>query len=394
MSMLRKLHKQEVDRFSGNEQTTHNQRAVEQAATQGGSLLDDFENMLLGKPEQTAAQVDVSPEPASQVVIETPVVSLAAPEPTPDTPELPAAQKADEASKREAPSAGLVPGFTEVLKGLAPVFKAATIYPGHDADPAQIAEAVRRMSLASTGLAQHIAGRVDPQELDAAWAKKHLHGFTAELVASQWISSVIYRGGMPAGEYPEVTVEFLGAMVDGAWAASQKVCLGGGLTSGDYLGAQLALLTSLAPLSLEVERYFAIVMSQVPSVQVKAEDLLSELAVFLVEQVSEQIVRLGSSGHGLSAAPQEALHRLLIQHASEVLLSSWEYCRGEVLGALKDAADVDAAAAILSRPEFTHGFPLEALKFRASSSLKRLVATTEYALTRMMVTQPAGASHV
>lgn len=116
--------------------------------------------------------------------------------------------------------------------------------------------------------------------------------------------------------------------------------------------------------------------------------------MFLVEQVSEQVTRLGNGGSGLSAAPQEMLHRLLIQHAAEVLLSSWEYCRGEVLGALKDAADVDAAAAILSRPEFTHGFPLEALKARASSSLKRLVATTEYALTMMRVTQPAGASHV
>ena len=76
------------------------------------------------------------------------------------------------------------------------------------------------------------------------------------------------------------------------------------------------------------------------------------------------------------------------------MLSSWEYCRGEVLGALKDAGDVDAAAATLSRPGFTHGFPLEALKARASSSLKRLVATTEYALTMMKITQTAGANHV
>ncbi|HBO2877261.1 TPA: hypothetical protein L4Q88_006442 [Pseudomonas aeruginosa] len=390
MSMLRKLHKQDVERFSSGEQTTAVQTAMEPAAVQGGSLLDEFESMLLGKSEPAAAQAEVSPAPASLVVIEAQDAHPAAPEPKP---ELPVEPKADEASRTQAPSAALVPGFAEVLKGLAPVFKAATIYPGHDADPARIAEAVRRMSLVSTGLAQHIAGRVDPQELDAAWAKKHLHGFTAELVASQWISSVISRGGMPAGEYPEVTVEFLGAMVDGAWAASQKVSFGG-LPTGDHLGAQLALLTSVAPLSLEVERYFAIVISQVPGLQVKAEDLVSELAVFLVEQVSEHMTRLGSGGSGLSAAPQEVLHRLLIQHAAEVLLSSWEYCRGEVLGALKDAADVDAAAAILSRPGFTHGFPLEALKARASSSLKRLVATTEYALTMMRVTQPAGASHV
>ncbi len=386
MSMLRKLHKQEVERFSSGEQTAAVPAAVEPAVAQGGSLLDEFENMLLGKPEQAAAQAEVSPAPTSQVVIEAQAVSPAALEPKP---ELPVEPKAEEASRPEA----LVPGFAEVLKGLAPVFKAATIYPGHDADPARIAEAVRRMSLVSTGLAQHIAGRVDPQELDAAWAKKHLHGFTAELVASQWISSVISRGGMPAGEYPEVTVEFLGTMVDGAWAASQKVSLGG-LPAGDHAGAQLALLTSVAPLSLEVERYFSIVISQVPGLQVKAEDLVSELAVFLVEQVSEQMTRLGNGGSGLSAAPQEVLHRLLIQHAAEVLLSSWEYCRGEVLGALKDAADVDAAAAILSRSGFTHGFPLEALKARASSSLKRLVATTEYALTMMRVTQPAGANHV
>lgn len=219
MSMLRKLHKQEVERFSSGEQTTAVQAAMEPTAVQGGSLLDEFESMLLGKSEPAAAQAEVSPAPASQVVIEAQDAHPAAPAPKP---ELPVEPKADEASRTQAPSAALVPGFAEVLKGLAPVFKAATIYPGHDADPARIAEAVRRMSLVSTGLAQHIAGRVDPQELDAAWAKKHLHGFTAELVASQWISSVISRGGMPAGEYPEVTVEFLGAMVDGAWAASQR----------------------------------------------------------------------------------------------------------------------------------------------------------------------------
>ncbi|MCP1652270.1 hypothetical protein [Pseudomonas nitroreducens] len=390
MSMLRKLHKQEVERFSDGEQTAAAPAAVEPAAAQGGSLLDEFESMLLGKPEQATAQAEVTPAATAEVVVEVQTVPQASLEPKP---EAPVESKVDGVSRQEGPSAALVPGFAEVLKGLAPVFKAATIYPGHDADPSRIAEAVRRMSLVSTGLAQHIAARVDPQELDAAWAKKHLHGFTAELVASQWISSVISRGGMPAGEYPEVTVDFLGAMVDGAWAASQKVSLGG-FSAGDHACVPLALLTSMAPLSLEVERYFAIVVSQVPGLQVKAEDLMSELAQFLVEQVSEHMTRLGSGSSGLSAAPQEVLHRLLIQHAGEVMLSSWEYCRGEVLGALKDAGDVDAAAATLSRPGFTHGFPLEALKARASSSLKRLVATTEYALTMMKITQTAGANHV
>lgn len=392
MSMLRKLHKQEVERFSDGEQIAVAPAAVEPASAQGGSLLDEFESMLLGKPEQAPSQAEVTPATTAEVVVEVQTVPQASLEPEPE-PEAAVEAKVAGVSRPEGPSAALVPGFAEVLKGLAPVFKAATIYPGHDADPSRIAEAVRRMSLVSTGLAQHIAARVDPQELDAAWAKKHLHGFTAELVASQWISSVISRGGMPAGEYPEVTVDFLGAMVDGAWAACQKVSIGE-FPAGDQGCVSLALLTSMAPLSLEVERYFAIVVSQVPGLQVKAEDLMSELAQFLVEQVSGYMTRLGSGSSGLSAAPQEVLNRLLIQHAGEVMLSSWEYCRGEVLGALKDAGDVDAAAATLSRPGFTHGFPLEALKARASSSLKRLVATTEYALTMMKITQTAGANHV
>lgn len=384
MSKLRMLHKQEVERFSGGDQ------AAAPAAGQSGSLLDEFESMLLGKPQESAAQVEVMPEPSvDPAVAET---QDAPPTPSELSKVLPAVPAASEARQPEGTRAALVPGFCEVLKGLAPVFKAATIYPGHDADPARIAEAVRRMSLVSTGLAQHIAGRVDPHELDAGWAKKHLHGFTAELVASQWISSVISRGGMPAGEYPEVTVEFLGAMIDGAWVASQKVSLGEGV-AGDHIGVQLVLLTAMAPLSLEVERYFSIVISQVPSLQVKAEDLVAELAAFLVEQVTEQMTRLGSGSSGLSTVPHEALHRLLVQHAAEVMLSSWEYCRGEVLGALKDSVDTEAAAAILTRPGFTHGFPLEALKARASSSLKRLVATTEYALTMMKVVQPSGANH-
>ncbi|MFU7556626.1 hypothetical protein ACM9NO_28100, partial [Pseudomonas paraeruginosa] len=132
-SMLRKLHKQDVERFSSGEQTTAVQAAMEPAAVQGGSLLDEFESMLLGKSEPAAAQAEVSPAPASQVVIEAQDAHPAAPEPKP---ELPVEPKADEASRTQAPSAALVPGFAEVLKGLAPVFKAATIYPGHDADPA------------------------------------------------------------------------------------------------------------------------------------------------------------------------------------------------------------------------------------------------------------------
>ncbi|MGV8677248.1 hypothetical protein ACV356_29125, partial [Pseudomonas aeruginosa] len=151
MSMLRKLHKQEVERFSSGEQATVVQAAAEPAAVQGGSLLDEFESMLLGKSEPAAAPAEVSPAPAGQVVIEAQDAPPAAPAPKP---ELTVEPKADEGSRAEAPSAALVPGFAEVLKGLAPVFKAATIYPGHDADPARVAEAVRRMSLVSTGLAR------------------------------------------------------------------------------------------------------------------------------------------------------------------------------------------------------------------------------------------------
>lgn len=272
--------------------------------------------------------------------------------------------------------------FLNILKSLAPVFKAATIYPGHDAPPDQIAVAVRRLSETSVALAEFIATNGDALEIDSAWARKTLHEFTADLVSSFWISSVIAKGGSEG--MPEVSADFFKPAIRAVMALpgdapKEKDRLN--LTANGAV--QLSLLKGLTPLAIEIEKFTTFIGIHVSGSKVSAEDLIGEISQFLMEQALMHHERFLSDNPDASDDDRRVMLQALIGHAASVIMSTWEYCKGEVYSGVSESKTAQAALDFLNQAEFTNGFPLNLLKTRAEESLRRLVGSAAYAMSMM-----------
>jgi len=272
--------------------------------------------------------------------------------------------------------------FLNILKSLAPVFKAATIYPGHDAPPERIGQAVRRLSEASVELAEFIATNGDALEIDSAWARKTLHEFTADLVSGYWISAVIAKGG--SAEMPDVSADFFKPAIRAVMALPGEVPKGRDKLNLTTNGAvQLSLLKGLTPIAIEVEKFQAFIGTHVPGSKVSADDLIGEISQFLMEQALIHHDRYLSDNPESSDDDRRTLLQALIGHAASVILSAWEYCKGEVYAGVSEAKSVQAAMDFMAQSQFTHGFPLQILKARTEESMRRLVGSATYALSMM-----------
>lgn len=385
MAAIRRLHTQDRARVEGSESGP-----TADTPSAGASSIDALESML--GMESPAAAVPEAPSPA--VVTEAP---LAKPEVQTEV----KAQKrqggflkraqAQGARQQDTHRAAL--DYLSILKSLAPVFKAATIYPGHDAAPEQIGAAVRKMSQVSVGLADYIATQGDRLELDGGWARKTLHDFTAELVSTHWITTVIGKGGVVAGHSPDISVDYFVPAIRAVMDLPTALPSPADKLHLSMTGAvQLSLLKAITPIAVEVEKFATIVQARIPSASVSAENLVMEIGQFLMEQAMTYHERFVADNADVKEDDRRALLQSLLNHASSVMLSAWEYCRGEVLGAIKDAPTEEDAASILGQAGFTHGFPLEALKGRTKESLRRVTGASQYALTLMrQASDPANA---
>lgn len=272
--------------------------------------------------------------------------------------------------------------FLNILKSLAPVFKAATIYPGHDAPPEQIGQAVRRLSEASVALAEFVATNGDALEIDSAWARKTLHEFTADLVSSYWISAVIAKGGN--AEMPDVSADFFKPAIRVVMSLSGDVPKGRDKLNLTANGAvQLSLLKGLTPIAIEVEKFQAFIGAHVPGSKVSADDLIGEISQFLMEQALIHHDRYLSDNPESSDDDRRVMLQALIGHAASVILSAWEYCKGEAYAGVSEAKSAQAAMDFMAQSQFTHGFPLQTLKTRTEESMRRLVGSATYALSMM-----------
>lgn len=272
--------------------------------------------------------------------------------------------------------------FLNILKSLAPVFKAATIYPGHDAPPEQIAMAVRRLSETSVNLAEFIATNGDDLEIDSAWARKTLHEFTADLVSGYWISSVIAKGG--SAGMPEVSADFFKPAIRVVMSLPGEVPKDKDRLNLTTNGAvQLSLLKGLTPIAIEIEKFATFIGIHVPGSKVSAEDLISEIGQFLMEQALIHHDRFLSDNPEASDDDRRAMLQALIGHAASVILSAWEYCKGEVYSGISESTSAQAALDFLAQSQFTNGFPLHILKARTEESLRRLVGSASYAMSMM-----------
>lgn len=392
MAFIKRLHAQETDRIQGEPAAQSLPQSVAPSST-GTSTLDELESMLSG---ETASSTSAAPET-------TPERSLPPVSPELETPTVEPISEQEKSSSTESKLGGA--GFLKrsremaekrqddhraaldylnILKSLAPVFKAATIYPGHEAAPEVIGAAVRKMSQVSVGLADYIATHGDKLELDSAWSRKTLHDFTAELVASHWISTVIGKGGVVAGHSPDVSVEFFIPAIRAVMELPADMPRLAETFDHSMAGAvQLSLLKAMAPISIEVEKFATIINARIPVAKVSADDLVMEISQFIMEQALLHHEKFITDNSDVTDDDRRFMLQALISHASGVMLSAWEYCRGEVLGAIKDAASVEQAAEIIAQSQFTHGFPLQAMKTRAEESLRRLAGTSQYALSMM-----------
>ncbi|POZ80198.1 hypothetical protein [Burkholderia contaminans] len=280
--------------------------------------------------------------------------------------------------------------YLNILRSLAPIFRAATIYPGYDAAPEHVSTAVRKMSIVSVGLAEVIADSGDQLELDKAWAVKMLHDFTAELVATHWISTVIGKGGVVPGNSPDISVEYFVPAIKAAMAATPQVSAVTQYTDQTLIGgASLSLLKALVPLSVEIERFVGFVSQHVPDLPVSADAVIEEIGEFVTRQAMKYQGDFVDEHPGVSEDDRRLLMQALIAHTASVMLSAWEACRGEVLAELKDVTTEAEAKTLLTRDGFKSGFPLARLKARAEASLRRLVGTTRFSLN-LLAQQAAG----
>lgn len=318
----------------------------------------------------------LAPEPApEQAVVATPPAE----QPAPASGAL-KRMREDSARQKATHRASL--DFLNILKSLAPVFKAATIYPGHDAPPEQIAQAVRRLSEASVALAEFIATNGDTLEIDSAWARKTLHEFTAELVSSYWISAVIAKGG--SAEMPNVSADYFKPAIRVVMSIPGDIPKGRDRLNLTTNGAvQLSLLKGLTPIAIEVEKFQAFIGAHVPGNKVSAENLIGEISQFLMEQALIHHDRYLVDNPDASEDDRRAMLQALIGHAGSVILSAWEYCKGEVYAGVSEAKSAQAAIDFLAQAQFTHGFPLQMLRARTEESMRRLVGSATYALAMM-----------
>lgn len=273
--------------------------------------------------------------------------------------------------------------YLNTLRSLAPVFRAVTIYPGYDAAPEQVAAAVRLLSQVSVDLAAYIVEQ-DRLELDKAWAKKSLHSFSADLVSSHWISTVIGLGGAAPGSSVNSSVEYFIPSIQAA--LDLAIPLGETIDPDIPLQgrAQVALLSAIAPLAMEVEKYTTILNAHVPDLNISAEKLVSELGQMLMDLAMPHYAKFISEIQDATAEDRSQVLQALVEHASKIMLSSWELCRGEMLGAIKEAsASVEGVREYLAQEQFVQGFPVGAMRKHAEDSLRRLTGTVMYAMAAL-----------
>lgn len=272
--------------------------------------------------------------------------------------------------------------FLNILKSLAPVFKAATIYPGHDAPPEQIALAVRSLSEASVSLAEYVATTGDTLEIDSAWARKTLHEFTADLVSSYWISAVIAKGDN--AEMPEISADFFKPAIRAVMSLPFGTSPGKDKLNLTTNGAvQLSLLKGLTPIAIEIEKFASFINIHVPGCNVSVDDLISEISQFLMEQALMHHDRFLVDNPEATDDDRRTMLQALIGHSASVILSAWEYCKGEVYSGIGESKSVQSALEYMAQAQFTHGFPVQELKKRTEESMRRLVGSATYAIAMM-----------
>ncbi len=289
-------------------------------------------------------------------------------------------QRARASTTAPAPAHRAVTDTLVLLKSLAPVLRAALLFPGPDVSSAEFGVAVGRMSTAVAQLTELIARESDPLELDSRWARKSLQEVAAELVAHHWVSAVIARGGMSAEELPDLPVDRFAIAVREVLRLPMDLSGAKEHFNLSYGGSiRLSFLKAFAPLAVEIERYSEVVNRRLETRVVDGEALQAFIGQLLMDQALSAQESL--TGADVDEDEKRMTLQACLAHAGTLFLAAWEPTRGDALGMLVDAASLDEGRAALNGLSCQHGFPVEAFKRRALHAMQRLVGTTQAAMT-------------
>lgn len=379
MSLIRRLHSQEVARVE----------AMAEASASPLSALDALDSLAAGGGAEPPSSVPGVPptrqDPAELEVAAQPQL----PSPPIQPASIPAADLAGgTTSNPPGPGQGRdLQGLLSVLKALAPTFRAATVFPGADAAPQRIAEAIGAMAGGSSELVSYLASHADVLELDTAWKRKQLQEFTAALVADRWIATVIGAGGMALGKLPDVSGEAFKPALDVILSLIRNMPVGS--VQGAPAGSSgLAIAQASCRISIEIQQFVEVLSTHVPQLKVDPQALTKDVIDFLADQVHTHMSAFDSGS--ASAQEREELLHCLVAEFSAALLLGWDRARAETLAAIKDAATADEAARLLSQPAYQHGIAFATFKTTSAESIKRLVGTARYAHETLRDKGPRG----
>lgn len=277
-------------------------------------------------------------------------------------------QPGDESASATDP-AGLSPPAA-FLRAMAPLFRAALLYPGVDAPPEQWAAALQAMSGASARLANELA-RLHPDELDIAWSRREAHPECAALVSDWWISAVLSRGGARSVSELAEACEGIARVVV---AAQRAVNLP---VSGLAPSAEAALVRALALVCAESESYSVRFCGDKARPAVDSYlAALGEACIGAVAEAEERAIRGGV------LFPDFRAH--MVHSASHLLRAANEAALNEArdrIASLREEGKPEANG--LDEPSFTLGMPLEAAVRRFRQSMHTLAGTTIWVARRL-----------
>ncbi|MGX9960600.1 hypothetical protein ACW0US_17780 [Xanthomonas euvesicatoria] len=328
-------------------------------------------------PEEDAPSVDEAAMAAIEAEAE-----AAEPQAAPVTAAVPAAPErgaksvqADVAPqavlREEGPGAGGRPDLLNALASMGPIFRAAAVFPGPDADQELTLAVIKMLSRDAVGLANIIARETDELEVDLRWRRTRASAMTAELVASHFISTILSQQGVVSLDmWPASALPRLASALDAAVAQLRETPL----VESDT-GSVAAGVFALAPLILDLQRFADVVTAYVPGFEVDPDTAAALIGVALAEEVEESIGRLEPLLPGVRRID---LGCELLAQAGPIAQAAWEASRGELLEKLKDVQTDQEAQALLSSDDLTKGFPVRDVCARLRPMIRRLVGASVY----------------
>lgn len=270
----------------------------------------------------------------------------------------------------------------DILASLAPIFRAAAVYPGPAGSPKQIEEAIRLLSQTSVALAERVGRETDDLEVDMRWRRSRASALAADLVTGHWLTAAIRQGGTAFdGESMQDVMPRLSAGVSTALRVVREYP-----TYTASGSSPVAALFAMAPLVIDLQHYADIVKSSLPDFEVDIDAAAAALGAVIGEEVQAGVVRLTPY---TPAEMRIGLASELLAQVSQMAMSAWQVVRGDLFAALKNAVDTQEAMAVLGGKGMSGGVPISAIANRVRPMVRQVVGATEYAVRVMLPKVPS-----